>query len=130
MKKSEREEPLSLPIKIDSTTNGEFWPRPLDPLLLNRLSRAQASAGENARRLGLSRRDYLRSTCGAALTLLALNDLGCRGGRYAVSSESALDKAVADQALKGREFIFDVQTHAVSADRPWWDIPRPSLADF
>src|SRR6185503_1091522 len=109
MKKSEREEPLSLPIKIDSTTNGEFWPRPLEPLLLNRLSRAQADAVENARRLGISRRDYLRSTCGAALTLLALNELGCRGGRYALSSESALDKAVADQALKGREFIFDVQ---------------------
>ena len=42
---------------------------------------------------------------GAALTLLALNELGCRGGRYALSSESALDTAVADQALKGREFI-------------------------
>jgi uncharacterized protein len=130
MKKSEREPRLTLPIKIDTATNGEFWPRPLDPLLVSRLSRAQVSAAENARRLGLSRREYLSSTCGAALTLLALNDLGCRGGRYAVSSESALDKAAADQTLKGREFIFDVQTHAVSADRPWWDIPRPSLADF
>jgi uncharacterized protein len=130
MKKSDREEPLALPIKIDSTTNGEFWPRALDALLSNRLGRARAAAPDHARRLGLSRRDYLSSTCGAALTLLALNDLGCRGGRYAVSSDSALDKAAADRALKGREFIFDVQTHAVSAERPWWDIPRPSLADF
>ena len=130
MRKSEHEEPLTLPVKIDATTNGEFWPRPLDPLLANRLVQAKAEAVENARRLGLTRRDYLSTTCGVALTLLALNELGCRGGRYALSADSALDKAVADRALKGREFIFDVQTHAVSAERPWWDIPRPSLADF
>jgi hypothetical protein len=130
MKKSDLEEPLTLPIKIDSTTNGEFWPQPLDARLADRLAKARTSAGENARRLGLTRRDYLASSCGAAVTLLALNELGCRGGRYALSSDSALDKAVADHALKGKELIFDVQTHAVSAERRWWDIPRPSLADF
>jgi uncharacterized protein len=130
MKKSEREAPLRLPIKIDSTTNGEFWPRPLDPVLAKRLARAEATSFDHARRLGVSRRDYLASSCGAALTLLALNELGCRGGRYALSSESALDKAAADRTLQGREFIFDVQTHAVSDERPWWNIPRPSLADF
>jgi hypothetical protein len=130
MKKSEQEEPVALPVKIDSTTNGEFWPRPLDPLLAYRLAKAKARASKNARRLGLSRRDYLSSTCGAAPEFAALNQLGCRGGRYALTADSALDKAVADRALKGREFIFDVPTHAVSAARPWWDIPRPSLADF
>ena len=130
MKKSDPDDPSTLPIKIDSTTNGEFWPRPLDSRLTDRLTRARSLAGDHARHLGISRRDYLQSTCGAALALLALNALGCRGGRYAVAPESALDKAVADRALTGREFIFDVQTHAVSADRPWWDIPRPSLGDF
>ena len=130
MKKSALEEPPRLPIKIDSTTNGEFWPRPLDPRLERRLTEAQASASENARLLGLTRRAYLSSSCGAALTLLALNDLGCGGGHYGVPAEGALDKAVADKALQGREFIFDVQTHHVSAERKWWEIDRPSLADF
>jgi predicted TIM-barrel fold metal-dependent hydrolase len=130
MKKSDPDVPLTLPVKLDSTTNGEFWPRPLDPRLAHHLKHARARAAVHARRLGLSRREYLQSTCGAALALLAVNELGCRGGGYAVTADSALDKAVADRALTGKEFIFDVQTHAVSADRPWWDIPRPSLADF
>ncbi|MET0595853.1 MAG: amidohydrolase family protein [Polyangiaceae bacterium] len=130
MKKSDPDDPVTLPVKIDSTTNGEFWPRPLDPRLARNLGKARQCAVDHARRLGVSRREYLQSTCGAALAFLAVNELGCRGGGYAVTSESALDKAVADRTLAGREFIFDVQTHAVSAARPWWDIPRPSLADF
>jgi uncharacterized protein len=130
MRKPDEEHALKLPIKLDSTTNGEYWPRPIAPLLARRLAVARASAAENARRTAMTRRDYLSSTCGAALTLLALNELGCRGGRYAVPAEGALDKAAADQVLKGREFIFDVQTHHVSGKRPWWQTERPSLADF
>src|SRR5690606_38462053 len=69
-------------------------------------------------------------TCGAASTLLALNALGCGGGRYNVPKEAPLDRAAADSALAGKEFIFDVQTHQVSAERVWWKEGQPSLADF
>jgi uncharacterized protein len=76
------------------------------------------------------RRDFLRTTCGAATVFLALNQLGCSGGRYRVRPEAALEPAAANEALSGDEFIFDVQTHAVSAERPWWETSEPSLSDF
>ncbi len=51
-----------LPIKVDTTTNGEFAPRPLERS--SRAANALASdrAGANAKRAGLSRRSFLTST--------------------------------------------------------------------
>lgn len=130
MKKSAPEEPPRLPVKLGPVSNGEYWPRPLSPELAQVQRTALALAEESARRLGVSRRDLLRTTCGAATVFLALNQLGCSGGRYRVRPEAALEPAAADAALSGDEFIFDVQTHAVAAERAWWDTPEPSLADF
>lgn len=130
MKKSTAEESLRLPIKLDSTSNGEYWPRPPDPALRAVRRAAMESAAAAARKLGMSRRAYLSSTCGAATVLLALNQLGCGGGRYNVKSEATVDPGAADDTLAGKEFIFDVQTHQVSADRVWWKEGEPSLADF
>lgn len=55
-----------LPIKLDSTSSGEFVPVPLSRANhhANRLAHEQASA--NAKRLGLTRRSFLVSACGAA----------------------------------------------------------------
>ena len=56
---------LRLPIKIDTTSNGEFLPIPLSKA--NRLGNRTAliRATTNARRLARSRRDFLTSACGA-----------------------------------------------------------------
>ena len=56
-----------LPIKLDSTSNGEFVPVPLDPVNRGANRLAQEWAGENARRLGLGRRAFMISACGAAV---------------------------------------------------------------
>ncbi|WP_437738181.1 amidohydrolase family protein [Sorangium sp. So ce1335] len=130
MKKSLPDDGLRLPVKLDSTSNGEYWPRPPDPALREVQRSAMESALENARKLGMSRREYLASTCGAATVFLALNQLGCSGGRYQVTRESTVDPGAADEVLTGKEFIFDVQTHQVSAERVWWKEGQPSLADF
>ncbi len=112
-----------LPIRIDTTSNGEFAPIPLSVRNLagNRL--AHESASRCARRLGLSRRDFLVSSCGAASTLLAFNEvnaaMGRTGGRFAIEREAALDQAAAAAALEGREFIFDVQGHFVNPEGRW-----------
>lgn len=104
-----------LPIKLDSTSNGEFVPVPLSKSErdMNRLALEQADAA--ARRTGRKRRDFLRSSCGAAATLLAFNQaqafLGNTGGAFAVPAEAAFDADAAAEALEGREFIFDVQGH-------------------
>lgn len=129
-KRSAPEEQPRLPVKIDSTSNGEYWPVPLTPELEHATRSALQASLENADHLGWTRREYLRSTCAAATTLIALNQLGCAGGKYRVAEEAPLDKDAAAATLEGDELIFDVQTHFVSTERPWWKVEKPSLADF
>ena len=130
MRKTAPDDDLALPIKLDSTSNGEYWPRPPSAALRHATASALEATTRNARRLGMTRREYLASCCGAATVFLALNGLGCGGGRYRVREEAALDPEAARAALGGEEFIFDVQTHQVSAERVWWDAEGPSLASF
>ena len=109
-----------LPIKLDSTSNGEYLPVPLAPanVAANRLAHEAASA--NAKKLGLSRRKFLVSSCGAASTLLAFNQAhGTGGGFYQLPKEAALDEALArvqTGPAKG-ELVFDVQGHFVDTPK-------------
>jgi len=106
-----------LPIKIDATSNGEFAPVPLDAVQRGANRLAQAWAGDNAKRRGVSRRDFMVSTCGAASTLLAFNAAnaaaGWDGGFFELDQTAAVDPEVAVEQLNGREFVFDVQGHYV-----------------
>jgi uncharacterized protein len=129
-RKSEEDPHLRLPIKLDSSSNGEYWPIAPDPTLGRVVALARESSETSASKLNVTRREYLASACGAATVLLGMNQLGCGGGSYRVPPESTLDRSAAESAVAGDEFIFDVQTHQVSPDRPWWDVKRPSLADF
>ena len=54
-----------LPIKVDTTSNGEFVPV-AELSRACRDHRAQEAASANAKRLGMGRRDFLLSTGGAA----------------------------------------------------------------
>src|SRR5688500_7939282 len=127
MRKSIPDEPPRLPIKLEPVSNGEFVPAPADPRIAAIQRRAHAGAAAAARRLGVSRRDFLQTSCGAATVLLAIDQLAGCGGRYQVPPEAALERDAADAALAGDELIFDVQTHHVSAERRWWDADRPTL---
>lgn len=114
---------LRLPIKLDSTSNGEFVPIPLEPA--NRFANqlAHETADNNAHRLGCSRRDFLMSACGAASTLLAFNTAraadGASGGFFNLPPEAAMEDAAARDVLAGDEFIFDVQGHFVNPEGAW-----------
>jgi hypothetical protein len=114
---------LRLPVKLDSTSNGEFAPVPLEPVHRQANQLAQEAATMNARRLGLDRRGFLVSACGAASSLLAMNAAYARtgrtGGRYDLPDEAALDRQVAQAAVGGNEFIFDVQGHFVNPTGAW-----------
>ena len=70
-----------LPIKLDSTSNGEFAPVPLWPANLEANRLAHEAAAENSKRLGCSKRAFLTSACGAASTLLAFNAANAAAGR-------------------------------------------------
>ena len=124
MKRQNDPEGVRLPIKLDSTSNGEFLPVPLSPAnrAANRL--AHESAARNAQHVGLSRRDFLVSACGAASTLLAFNAANAAaartGGFFDVPAEAARDQALAAAATGGKgEFIFDVQGHFVDPSGAW-----------
>ena len=106
-----------LPVKLDSTSNGEYEPIPLEPHNQQANVLAQAAVDQQARRLKLPRRQFLVSACGAATTLLAINRANAATGRgagyFQVSDESAVDLELAQAELGKREFIFDVQGHYV-----------------
>lgn len=112
-----------LPIKLDTTSNGEFVPVPLSEV--NRVAKAVAMdrATENARRSGLNRRSFLVSSCGAASTLLAFNEANSAAGKtgsyFALDAAAAVDPEIAAAALDDKEFIFDVQGHFVDPNGRW-----------
>lgn len=112
-----------LPIKLDTTSNGEFEPVELEPYHEQAIAHAHACVSENARRRGMGRREFLVSTCGAATALLALNDAHARqgrtGGYFDLPQVAGVDRDVAAATLEGNEFIFDVQNHHVNALGRW-----------
>ena len=85
--------------------------------------RAQQRADACARRLGLSRRRFLVSACGAASTLLAMSEAfasaGRRGGFYEIPPEAAYEPELAQAVVGGSELVFDIQGHHVAPERPW-----------
>jgi predicted TIM-barrel fold metal-dependent hydrolase len=112
-----------LPIKIDSTSNGEFRPVPLSHALRAARRHAYERIADNARHTATSRRGFLAGLCGAATTLLAYQEVfaatGGTGGGFVLPKEAAFEPAAAAQTLTGREFIFDVQTHMVDVNGAW-----------
>jgi predicted TIM-barrel fold metal-dependent hydrolase len=115
---------MRLPIKLDTTSNGEFVPVPLSAAnrAANRLAHDFVSV--HSKKLGLSRRNFLVSACGAASTLLAFNRAnaaaGKSGGWFDVPAAAALEPQLAQAAVgRKREFIFDVQGHFVDPTGAW-----------
>lgn len=109
-----------LPIKLDSTSNGEFMPVALSSAnrAANRLAHEEAT--RNAKRLGLSRRQFLISSCGAASTLLAFNKAhGVGAGFYDLAPEARFEEQLArvQTGPAKSEFIFDVQGHFIDTPK-------------
>ena len=109
-----------LPIKLDSTSNGEFMPVPLSSAnrAANRLAHEEAT--RNAKRLGFSRRQFLISSCGAASTLLAFNKAhGVGAGLYDLAPEARFEEQLArvQTGPAKSEFIFDVQGHFIDTPK-------------
>ncbi len=106
-----------LPIKLDSTSNAEYVPIPLEARNRQANDVAQRAVGANARRAGLGRREFLISAAGAASSLLAMNEANAAAGKhagyFALNRDSALDLELAEAELGKQEFVFDVQGHYV-----------------
>jgi len=124
-----------LPVKFGPVSNGEFTPPALGPRLREVVRRTLDLADTNARRRGLSRRQFLTSATGAAATFFVLNACTTErdnavgrspGGTFDVAPEATIDPDAAREALAGDQFVFDVQTHYVNYDP---DNPIPAFTD-
>ena len=109
-----------LPIKWHPVSNGEFVAPPPTELAREATRRSLEALDANARRTGVSRRQFLLSACGSATMLAVLaacsKEEAARrgerpGGTYRVPKESTTEPEAADAAIGGDELIFDVQSH-------------------
>src|SRR5688572_19944411 len=107
MRRPDRDVEPGLPIKLAPCSNGEFAPRGPSPAVRNAVRLARAACDDAARRLGMSRREFLRSSMASAATLLAIgacssdDDGGPSAGTFDLPPESTTERDVATTVLGG-----------------------------
>src|SRR2546426_5455177 len=102
-----------IPLPMRLVSNEEFPPLPQTAAQWEIEHRILGAAGRLAPRVGLSRRDFLRTSCGTATSLLAMNAVF--GRFFDVLPVEAADPAAVKERTGDPFFIFDVQLHYVSA---------------
>jgi predicted TIM-barrel fold metal-dependent hydrolase len=116
-----------LPFPLSEVSNGEWCPRPptAKQLLAARILATQAD--RRARRLGLSRRDFLRTAAGAATAFMVLNQVHGLD-QWGDAAVLPVRRSHCDDLDGGREllrhdyFIVDVQTHHVDLTLPFLEV--------
>jgi len=104
------------PVPTQIVSNGEFNPLPQTEPQRRVEERVKEIADAIAPRLGLDRRQFLRTGCGMAAAFLAINDVF--GPLFVIDRAEAAEPAAAAErtnALAG-QFIFDDQVHFVRDD--------------
>lgn len=114
-----------LPITIDTTTNGEFYPQPLTTTQQAAINLAHERVDDAVRRTGLSRRRLLSGATGFAVTALAIGDAHARAGAASdlidIPRDAAFDVqlAQASVALPDDVLVVDIQMHCVDDSGAW-----------
>ncbi len=109
--KRDRDTGLASPLPTQIVGNEEFAPMPQSVMQKQVETRIFELADRNAKALGLSRRDFLRTTGGMATAFLAFNDIF--GPTFDVHASEALETAAYKEKWPKSEFIFDAQNHHV-----------------
>jgi predicted TIM-barrel fold metal-dependent hydrolase len=107
------------PIPTQLVSNEEFIPEPQTLQQKQFEERLVDISTRNAKKLGLSRRLFMRTGAGMAAALLALNDVW--GNVFEVSAEEAADPKAFEEKWPKDQFIFDMQTHHVDVSRKWYE---------
>jgi len=105
------------PIPTQIVSNGEYLP-PRQSATQKKVERRIVElADANAKRLGLNRRQFLRTSCGMAAAFVAMNEI-YGGNVFQVTPAEAREPELAQARAQGLagQFIFDVQTHFVRDD--------------
>ena len=101
------------PIPTQIVSNEEFipWPRSRQQTLVEEALRE--TAAHASKRLGMSRREFLKTSGGMAAALVAMNSVF--GALFDVLQTEIFEPAAFAERQGNPFFIFDVQTHYVSA---------------
>jgi predicted TIM-barrel fold metal-dependent hydrolase len=101
------------PIPTQIVSNGEYLPPPQSATQKRVEARINELADANAKRLGVNRRQFLRTSCGMAAAFVAMNEI--YGNVFQVTPAEAREPELAQARAQGLagQFIFDVQTHFV-----------------
>jgi hypothetical protein len=115
-----------LPVPTQVVSNEEYFPIPQTREQRAVEHKALEIADRNSKRLGVSRRRFLQTSCGMAASFAAMNAVF--GEFFTVDAAELLEPAAAAEK-KTKFFIFDVQTHHVGTGA---QIPTASkeLLDF
>ena len=107
------------PIPTQVVSNEEFIPRPQNEQQRKWEALIGELADEKARKLGMDRRDFMRSSMGMATAFLAANMV--YGPYWEVNAAETTDPAASKEKWpKGEYFIFDVQTHFTNGVPLWF----------
>jgi uncharacterized protein len=101
------------PIPTQSVSNEEFVPLPQTAEQVRVDYETALLSQRAAKRLGLSRRDFLRTSGGMAAALLAMNSVF--GRFFEVFDEEVFESSAFAEQQGEPYFIFDVQTHYVGS---------------
>lgn len=111
-----------LPFPLSDVSNGEWCPRPPSETQRQAKRLLLEEADRRARRLGLSRRAFLRTAAGTATAYLVLNQvhgLSSQGEAAVlpVTPAQCEDPAAAHELFAADHFVMDVQLHHVDLTR-------------
>ena len=116
-------------------SNGEYALEQATPEQLAVMAIQETEGDKLRRRLGMSRRDFVRSAAAMSLGVWALQQVN--GGKYGGSVAEAKTTQACDVEYKGAqlanlpgEFIFDVQSHHVDTDDQTWRVRNPEFHAF
>lgn len=107
----DRETGKGTPVPTQIVGNEEFEPMPQSPDQRRVEQRIFELADHYSRKLGMSRRAFLRTSGGMAVSFMAMNEVF--GPAFLVHEAEAAEPAVSREMWPKKEFILDLQTHHV-----------------
>ncbi len=135
-RRADRDAEPGLPIKLAPCSNGEFAPVAPTPRLRRAVRLARDTCDDAARRIGMSRRDFLRTSMASAATLLAVGacsddgEGGRSAGDFPLPSDATTDDTTATTALgDGATAVVDVQQHLVEGGGFGSGFPQADCGD-
>ena len=120
-----------LPVELGPVSNGEYEPPVPSAAVRDAQRRARDRCEINARRLGMTRRAFLRTSMATAAVLLALDACSDEqqrtrgrnsGGRYRLPPESTTESTAARDA----PYIHGLTMHGARYDKPWFRLRQAS----